>query len=65
MSEKSLEVPFYNVRLLAVYLLPCFEIKTIHAEFFICYVPLESLQNGKKCWKKKFLINVKNDLHCQ
>ncbi len=43
----------YHDRFLAVYLLPFFEIKSAQAEFVICYVTFNSLQNGKKILKKK------------
>ena len=46
-------LPIYNIRFWAVYLLAFFQMKRFHAEFFICYVTFNSLQNGKKIFKKK------------
>jgi hypothetical protein len=43
----------YHDRFLAVYLLPCFEIKRPQTEFVIFDVTFNSLQNGKKILKKK------------
>ena len=43
----------YHDRFLAVYLLPCFEIKRTQTEFVIFYVTFNALQNGKKILKKK------------
>ena len=53
MSEEGLKVPFYKVRFFGVYLLPFCEITRPQAEFLICYVTFNSLQNGKKILKKK------------
>ncbi len=55
----------YHDRFLAVYLLPCFEIKSAQAEFVIYYVTFNSLQNGKKILEKKGGLDVKSGLHCQ
>ena len=55
----------YHDRFLVVYLLPCFEIKRPQAEFVICYVTFNSLQNGKKRLKKNDTFGVKSGLHCQ
>jgi hypothetical protein len=42
----------YKDRFLAVYQLPFYEIKRAQAEFLICYVTFNSLQNGKKILEK-------------
>ena len=59
MSGKGLKVPFYNVRFLGVYLLPFCEIKSVQAEFFICYVTFHSPENAKKILRKNHSIDVR------
>ena len=51
-----------HVRFLTVYLLPFFEIEKPHAEFLICYVTFDSLQNCKKISKKKVGVRGKTGL---
>jgi hypothetical protein len=42
----------YHDWFFAVYLLPCFEIKSAQFEFVICYATFNSLRNGKKTLKR-------------
>ena len=54
---KDLKLPFYNVRLLPIYLLPIVEIKSTHAELLIWYVTFDFLHNGQKNIEKgNFLL---------
>ena len=48
-----------------VYLLSFFEIKPVQAELLIYYATFDSLQNGKKCWKKKLAFDAIRGLHYQ